>query len=306
MALDVSGLSLHVKNDSFKIATKAVAGAKLAQSLINSGNYQSGIKGFAPILKMDSTVNFSSGASCGRNVIGDTTLSDKLLQVVAIKDNQNICPKVLYNTYFGAALAKGQDPQGETISGEVVDKIVEKRVQLVNKAVEDLLWKGQKSITGTTSNLRFIDGIKEQAKTANGGHDVTVTGSTIQKLQALFLATPVEVRTAEDFKIYLGEDTYAKYLIELATANIYKPTEDMKLFGTTAMLFPTSGLNGAGEAYAMKEDNLQLGMDGDSEQEKFSLTYSIETENWYQDVHFAVGISVVYPEQVYFTNDLAA
>lgn len=305
MAFDVTGLSQHVKNDSLKLATRAVAEAKTAQALIASGNYQSGVKGFAAILKLDTSLNFQSGASCGRTAIGDITLSDKKLEVVPLKDVKNFCPKAFYNTYLGIALAKGQDPAGETVSGEVVDQITDKRVKDVAKGVEELLWKGDKSITGTTSNLRFVDGIRKQAVSASGSTLFVTSGTTtIQKLTSLYAAVPPEISEHEDFRIYIGEDLYKQYLIDIAMEKIpVPPKDDTILYGGTAKLFPTSGLNGSKAAYAMLESNLQLGMDGDSETEKFDLKFSMETEQWYQDVHFAVGISVVLPEEVYYATN---
>ena len=89
-----------------------------------------------------------------------------------------------------------------------------------------------------------------------------------------------------------------EYTVALANANIYKPTDDFKLFGTSLTIVPTPGLNGSGKLYAIRLSNMQLGLDGEGDSDSAELRYSIENLQWYQDFQFAVGVAVVRPTEV--------
>src|SRR4051812_33560188 len=107
MSFDVSALQSYVELKSKEISTKAVGNAQTAKLLIDSGNVQVGIKGTAPILKLDSDVTFQDGSSCGRTASGNTVLSEATITVKPIKDIQNFCPKTLVNTHYSYALKAG-------------------------------------------------------------------------------------------------------------------------------------------------------------------------------------------------------
>lgn len=299
MAITITKAQDYIKPISQEMATKAVVNSKTAKLLIDNKAVQTGVKGSAAILKMDADVNLQDGSGCARNPLGSALLSDKKIVVTPLKDEQNFCPKTVYNSYFVEAIAKGQSPDSETFIPDFVKSIMEYRAAKINLAVENLLWQGN---TALTTSLKWIDGIIKQVK-AGTYITLTATGSTIvEKLQAAYLSMPVEVRSQEDFRIFIGEDIYAQYLIALANKNIYKPTDDFTLFGTIAKLFPTPGLNASNEIIAARISNFHLGLDGDSETDYADLKLSVETNQWYQDFHFAVGVAVVYTEEVGYVD----
>ncbi|MBN9295379.1 MAG: hypothetical protein J0I41_00140 [Filimonas sp.] len=298
MALNVTKVQDYIKPISQELATKAVVEAKTAKLLIENKAMQAGIKGKASILKMEADVNLQDGSGCGRNPGGNSILSNKDIVVTALKDEQNFCSKTLYNSYFVEAVAQGQDPESETLAPAFIKNIMENRAKKINLSVENLLWHGDTALTGTNP-LKWIDGIVKQVKAGSYNDLSAVTGSTIvEKLQYVYLNTPVEVRMQDDFRIFVGEDMYADYLVALSNKNIFKPTDDFTLFGTTAKLFPTPGLNASKEIVAARISNFHLGLDGEAETDNATLRFSIETNQWYQDFHFAVGIAVIFPEQV--------
>ena len=76
----------------------------------------------------------------------------------------------------------------------------------------------------------------------------------------------------------------------------------MKLFGANVTLQPTSGLNSTQQIVAARISNFHLGMDGQGEDEFADLRFSMETNQWYQDFHYALGVAVVYPAEVGFVD----
>jgi len=299
MGFDTTGLSEYVQNNSTAIATKAVASAKTAKMLIDSKNFQAGVKGSAAVKKMSQDIAFTDASSCGRTANGSTKLSAAKIVVAPIAENSNICPATLWNTYFADMISKGQNPE-ETLITEFASAITDDRAVAIAAGVENLLWNGDTD--SSDANLDKIDGIVKQMA-ASTGSTLTATGSDIiAKLQNIYSQIPVAIRKSADFKMFLGEDDYDSYLIALANNNIFKPTDDFTLYGTTAKLEPVSGLNESGDVYAMRLSNLQLGMDGEADSTKASMEYSNETKQWYLDFAFAVGVTVVDPTEAYVAS----
>jgi len=166
----------------------------------------------------------------------------------------------------------------------------------ISEQVEQLIWQGDTSLS--SGNLKWINGILKQITSGTAGTNYTNIDSTkttvLEQLQEAYSKMPIKARKAADFKIFIGEDMYDSYVADLAKLNIFKPVEDTKLYGTSAVLVPTAGLNGTYKIVATRLSNLQLGLDLESDLDKASLRFSNETEQWYMDFHFAVGVAIVY------------
>lgn len=302
MALNVTKVQDYVQPIKKEMAIKAVAESKTAKLLIENKAVQTGVKGSAAILKMDADVNLQDGSTCARNPLGNTNVTDKKIVVTPLKDEQNFCPKTVYNSYFSEFITSGQNPETEDFTPDFIKAAMDFRASKINLAVENLIWNGDTALTGSNP-LKYVDGIVKQTLAGSYVNLSSVTGATIvEKLQNIYLGMPAEVRTKDDFRIFIGEDLYGEYLVALANKNIFKPIEDMTLFGTTAKLFPTAGLNTDKKVIATRISNLQLGLDGEGEMDYADLKFSTETNQWYFDFHFAVGVSVIYPEQVGYVD----
>lgn len=295
---DVSAIGSFVSNDSKEIAMRSVATAPTSKALIASGNVQFGVKGTAKLLKLSSDVSLVDGSSCGRTGGSTIVLSGKDIVVKPIADEANLCTKSLWNTFYAWALNTGSSPKEEMLPA-FAKYIMDDRAAKIAATNEKLIWQGDTSLTGTT-NMKRIDGIGKQVTyNATSG----TTGSTIvQKLQNFFLSQDVDVRSQDDFVIALGKDVYDEYIMALATANIYKPTNDLTLFGSTAKLFPTSGLNGTRKIYGVRWSNITLGLDGEGDADTANLEYSIETKNFYMDFNYGLGVAISWAEEARYAT----
>lgn len=295
MSFDKTALSNYVELKSKEISSKTVSESKTAKLLISTNNVQVGVKGSAPILKADSDTVFQDGSTCGRVASGDVKLADKQITVKIIADKQNLCPKTLINTYYSWVIGSGSEPEGQAVEAAFASYIMDLRSAKIQEQNEQLLWKGDTALTGS-NNLKFINGILKQV--ASLAININSTKTTlIEKLQDSFLKMPVKISAKDDFRIFIGEDMFAQYLVELANKNIYKDQDDYKLFGTNATLIAVPGLNGTNKVFMTRLSNLQLGVDGTSEDEKATLKYSMETEQFYQDFFWSIGISVIYEDE---------
>lgn len=288
MAFDISSLSAYAENNGKQIATAAVGGAATVKMLIENKSAQFGVKGSDYIRKMSNTVNLVSAGSCGaRNALGTTTLSAKKITVVPIKDENNLCEKTLWNTLYADCAAKGNAPDAG-FTPEFAQTIMDDRAKIFSNYVETLVWNGDSAATGSTY-LALIDGIIKQV---GSGLAITATGSTlVEKMQTVFLSMPVAERTQDDFRIFIGEDKYAEYLVAVANKNLFNAADPNAVYGTTAKFQVVPGLNSVGKVYATRISNLQAGFDG--EEDKATFLYSVETSQFYQDIHSSIGVAVI-------------
>lgn len=300
MAIDVTGASAYVALASRDIITKVVAGAETAKLLINSGNFQGGVKGEVAVLKMDAEVVLQDANGCSRTPAGNVVLTDAKITVVPLKDLQNLCPKALYKTYFSWALRTGADPSTEGWEPAFIDEVEDLRARKIANWIEKLIWLGDTTLVGT-NNLKWFNGIIKQVGVA--GFPITAVGTSVwAKLQSAFLQFPVDLRSQDDFRIFLGWDAFGQYGLEMANRNLFVTGNETTLHGTSAKIVAVSGLNGTMKAAFTRLSNLQYGFDGASDEEKATLMYSVETTNWYQDFYFSVGIKVIELLEISIVN----
>lgn len=298
MAFNMTGASQYVELKSKEFAMRVTSGARTASILYAAGMVQSGVKGSAPVLTMDADVVIQDGSTCGRTAAGDVTLADVKLTVTPLKDMQNLCPKALTNTYFVYFVKTGTSPSNGFDEG-FVNEIMNRRATKLAGWVEKLIWQGDTALTGS-NNLKWIDGILKQIAAVT---PLVGTGTSVwQKLQSTYMQVPIDLRRQDDFVIFLGEDDYELYLMEMANRNLFINPDNKRLFGTLATLEPVPGLNGTHTVVYTRLSNLRLGVDGDDETDKAELNYSIETTQWYMDFWFTVGIKVIFLDEIYKAN----
>lgn len=295
MSFDVSQLEAYIKANGKPIARKAVASAKTAGLLIANRSTLHGVKGDNQVPTFDVNADLQDGSVVGRNASGGTTFSDKVLKINRFKSQHNYRSDDLYGTYLSELLAIGQEPMGEQINPTIMDAIMERRAKKIGYEVEKLIWNGDKA--SATASLKLMDGILKQ--TATGTIAITVTGADlIAKMQSAYKQMPVEISGAEDFVIFIGEDTYNDYKQAIWDAGKYHADSVDTLAGFGAKVVAVSGLNGTSKMFMTSLSNLVFGVDKDSEMSEATLKWSIETEQWYMDFNFALGVLVVHADQV--------
>src|SRR5690606_7897749 len=119
----------------------------------------------------------------------------------------------------------------------------------------------------------------------------------VEKLQKVAMDADVNIRNQEDFFIYVGQDVADAYKLALANKNIYQPTEDLKVFGTSIKLMATPGLNGTDTVVTGRDSNFQIGTDLVNDAENVKWKYSIETEKFYLDAYWSLGVAIVFPNE---------
>lgn len=298
MSFDISGLSAYVQQHGKDFAKKAVAGAKTAKLLMDERAVVIGKPGNHQIPILDVDANIQDGSVTGRNASGSVTLTEKSIKIARWKDQQNLNMDDLYGAYTVELLAKGQEPEGETLDTEVLNAIIERRAAKIANKFEQILWKGDTA--GGSAPMNLIDGILKQL--ASGTFSVTISASSIMgKLQEAYEQMPAEITSDPAFRIFMSEATHKKYQAELFNANYFQAVDSKTLAGFDAKIEVVPGLNGqtSGSVKAVlgKITDLRFGTDNEGDINNCKMTWSVETEQWYLDFNFAGGVKVVFPDQ---------
>jgi len=256
-------------------------------------NFDTTAKGITSVQLLDSDIVITDGSTCGRDANGGAVLSQAQLVVKPLKINQNYCVRDLEKIWAKGELAKGQ----EYDSMVFMQEIGELNSAKASAEIEQMIWKGDTTLTGGTS-LKQIDGYLKQIK---AGAYINLSGATsgstsvIAKLQKAVAAMPIEVTEKDSFYVWVGKDTYNAYVAELAEKNLFANQADGVLFGTTAKLKAVSGLNG-GHIVLTRTENLVAG--GEMTDVQFKHYYDYPTDIQMFDSRFSLGVVPVYVSQI--------
>lgn len=301
MGFNISGLSSYVAHIDPVLFSKSVAGARTAADLIAAGSVVFG-KGTVAIRTMNLDADFQSGDdSCARNASGDITLGNTTMSIVRIKDEKNLCFQDLENTYYAMLVNGSIQPSEEGPNADFANAIVDARVSKIAEVTEKALWQSNTGLTASFGsdylNYNKFNGILKQSTDCSSSYiALTASGSTlVEKLQNAVLLMPVKVSSASDFRLAIGQDVYNAYLVALAGKNIYKPVDDMTVYGTAAKLWVVPGLNGTGKIWAGRLSNLRLGMASQADMDRVELEYLKDStfHGWTSDVYFSIGVKII-------------
>jgi len=256
-------------------------------------NFDTTAKGISTVQLLDTDITISDGSACGRNAAGGAVLSQAQLVVKPLKINQDYCVRDLEKTWAKGELAKGQEYDSMVFMNEIGELNSKK----ASAEIEQMIWKGDTTLTGST-NLKQIDGYIKQIKAGPYINlTSTVTGSTTvtSKLQKANAAMPIEVSEGEDFYILMGKDVYNMYVAELAEKNLFAAQADGVLFGTTSKIKAVSGLNG-GHVVLTRLNHLVAG--GEMTDVEFKHYWDYPTDTQMFDSRFSLGVVPVLVSEI--------
>ena len=289
----ITSLPEYVEQNKIGLIAASVLGAKTASQF----NFQSGVKGVAAVNLLNTDVQFGDGAACGWNEAGSQELSQRKIETGAIKVNMAYCDKKLIKTYaeHGVRVAAGAKtlPFEQDFINGVVDN--------VKAALETALWQGDKA--SENANLNKFDGMIKILGAEDGVIKVTPTGkgayAAIKEVIAKLPATAIK----EDTRVYVGADTFVKFIQEMVDANLYHYSADnangeFVMPGTTIKVVALDGLNGTKKIVAGRASNFFYGADMEGDEEKFEFWYSQDNREFRLAIEFNAGVQVAFPDEV--------
>ena len=296
MAYTIESLDSRLKNyletNGTEVLTKALFNSESAKYF----QIQTGVTAETPIIRLDSSITLADASTCGFEATGSDTFSNRLLSPKFLKVNKEFCPKTLLKTWSQSDVrmnALGQEMPFEEL-------LINNNINELAKVNERLIWEGD--TTSGTGNMLLMDGIITIAKKdENTVKQVKGSDTIWQRVQKLWLALPAEI--ADKATIFMSIANYKQLIVELMNANNfhvfeeYQGTYEMTLPGANVKIKGVSGIT-SDTILATPEDNLYLGVDGQSDDEVCDLYFDKSSRTFKFCIEYAYCVNYAFSEYV--------
>ena len=296
MAYTINDLDSRLKNyletNGTEVLTKALFNSESAKYF----QIQTGVTAETPIIRLDSSITLADASTCGFEATGSDTFSNRLLSPKFLKVNKEFCPKTLLKTWSHSDVrmnALGQEMPFEEL-------LINNNINELAKVNERLIWEGD--TTSGTGNMLLMDGILTIAKKdENTVKQVKGSDTIWQRVQKIWLALPVEI--ADKATIFMSIANYKALIVELMNTNNfhvfeeYQGTYEMTLPGANVKIKGVSGIT-SDVILATPEDNLYLGVDGESDDEVVDLYFDKSSRTFKFVVEYAYCVNYCFSEFV--------
>ena len=296
MAYTINELDSRSKNyletNGVEVLTKALFNSESAKFF----QIQTGVTAETPIIRLDSSITLADASTCGFEATGSDTFSNRLLSPKFLKLNKEFCPKTLLKTWAHSDVR--MNALGETLPFE--ELLINNNINELAKVNERLIWEGD--TTSGTGNLALMDGIISIAKKdENTVKQEKGTDTIWQRVQKIWLALPAEI--ADKATIFMSIANYKQLIVELMNANNfhvfeeYQGVYEMTLPGANVKIKGVSGIT-SDVILATPEDNLYLGVDGESDDEVVDLYFDKSSRTFKFCIEYAYCTNYAFSEYV--------
>ncbi len=296
----ISGLDSRLKNyletNGVEVLTKALFNSESAKYF----NIQTGVTAEQPIIRLDSTITLADASSCGFSATGTDTFTNRLLSPKFLKVNKEFCPKTLLKTWAHSDVkmaATGQELPFEEL-------LINNNVNELAKVNEQLIWEGD--TTDGTGNLALMDGILTIARAdANTVKIDAGSDSLWTRVQKTWLA--LDPAIADKCTLFMSIANYKQLIVDLMNANQYHIFEEyqgeyrMTMPGTNLVIRGVSGIT-EDVIVCTPEENLYLGVDGESDDEIVDVYFDKSTRTFKFVVEYAYCVNYAFSEFVYINE----
>ena len=306
MSLNLNSLTAYVEQKKLPIIRKAVIGNKSAQEFY----LMTGVKGATALNLLTTDVKFGDGTTCGWNEAGTSTMSQRTLTPGAIKVNMSFCDKAMlkYWMNYDVKVAAGQ----KTLPFE--EDFINGVIEGVQANLEKAMWQGD--TTSSDVNLKAFDGLLKTITNATGVIKTTFAeGATITSIvNDVYSKLPSAVFSKGEVVIYMGSDSYRKYIQELiangnlvitnALNDVAMP-DSILVPGTNVRAIGVAGLDNTDKFVASYKDNFVYGVDMQGDEEKAEMWYSQDNREFRLAIEFIAGVQVAYPDLCLIASEQA-
>ena len=300
MSYNITELDNRLKNyletNGTEVLTKALFNSESAKYF----QIQTGCTSEQPIIRLDSSITLADATSCGFEANGSDTFSNRLLSPKFLKLNKEFCPKTLLKTWAHSDVrmnALGQELPFEEL-------LINNNINELAKWNERLIWEGKTS--GGVGNMALMDGIitiaradENTIKLGKGSDDLWT------RVEKTWLALAPEV--ADKCTLFMSIANYKQLIVELMNKNMYHVFETyegeyrMTMPGTNLIIRGVSGIT-EDVLVCTPEDNLYLGVDGESDSETVDLYFDKSDRTFKFVVEYAYAVQYAFSEFVYINE----
>ena len=289
-------LKNYLETNGTEVLTKALFNSESAKYF----NIQTGVTAETPIIRLDSSITLADASSCGFTATGSDTFSNRLLSPKFLKVNKEFCTKTLLKTWAHSDVrmnALGQEMPFEEL-------LINNNINELAKVNERLIWEG--NTTSGSGNMLLMDGIITIAradlntvKQEKGSDDLWT------RVEKIWLSLPAEI--ADKCTLFMSIANYKQLIVELMNKNMYHVFETyegeyrMTMPGTNMVIRGVSGIT-EDVLLATPEDNLYLGVDGESDSETVDLYFDKSDRTFKFVVEYAYCVNYAFSEFVYINQ----
>ena len=290
MALNLSKLTAYVQEQRVPLIHEVTLKAKTANML----SWQSDIKTSAKLNLLNTNVSFGDGLTCGFDDKSTQEVSQRTLETGVIKVEMKWCAREMAKYWMQHEIRINANEDVLPFEEDFVNGIVAD----VNAKVEKAIWQGDKSSVDV--NLNKFNGF---LKILSGETTPTATvdpAKVYDSVMAVYSAIPQKAFDRGDVVVFIGEDLYRKYIMELVAKNLYHyaPEEKNYIPGTTTEIVPVGGLNGTNKMVAGSLRNMFYGFDEQGADNDFKFWYSADNDDYRLRIVFNAGVQVAYPDEI--------
>ena len=305
MAFNVTGLTNYTNEQSTELVVKSLFGSKTAAVLQAAGQVQVGVKSAEALNILSSDVYFQSD-SCGYTASGNTTFTQRVITVGAIKVEETLCPKTLEAKWMQTQIAPGSPeavPFEEQIGNEKASRIA--------KLLEVAMWQGDTATSNTNPNTNRFDGFTKLIDAASAstvaGNTSSATAITVANIEGLvddmYNVIPADIAEAEDLVLFVGIDTFKKYTTALRASNLFHYAADAEgmeivIPATNVRMIAVGGLSGTDRMFLARLSNLFVGTDLANEEEEYRFWYSDDNDIVRFRATMKYGVQIAFPDQL--------
>ena len=287
-----SRLKTYLETNGVEVLTKALFNSESAKYF----QVQTGVTAEQPIIRLDSTITLADASTCGFTATGSDTFTNRLLSPKFLKVNKEFCPKTLLKTWAHSDVkmnALGQEMPFEEL-------LISNNINELAKVNERLIWEGD--TTSGEGNMLLMDGIitiakkdENTVKQSKGSDDLWA------RVQKIWLALPAEI--ADKSTLFMSIANYKQLIVDLMNKNMYHVFETydgeymMSMPGTNMVIRGVSGIT-QDVLLATPEDNLYLGVDGESDSESVDLYFDKSDRTFKFVVEYAYAVNYAFSEFV--------
>lgn len=251
----------------------------------------------------------ANAGGCDMVASGDATFTQREMTVAKIGYRDEFCMDALLPKWTQMLLAPGAAGEDE-ITAQLANKINDELKAWIVQHIETATWQGDTA--SGDAILAMTDGyikIIAAATAINGntGNVTVATGITTSNIIAIvnaMAAARIEVlKHASDQVLFVGTDTFDKYVQALETANLYHVDQtkwvdyELGVIGKNIKMVGVSGLSGTSKMYLGQTSNFYKGFDLVSDED--SIVWKIlESDKMRYTVKMKLGFQVAYPSQI--------
>ena len=291
-----SRLKTYLETNGVEVLTKALFNSESAKYF----NIQTGVTAEQPIIRLDSTITLADASTCGFTATGSDTFTNRLLSPKFLKVNKEFCPKTLLKTWAHS------DVKMNALNQEMPfeELLISNNINELAKVNERLIWEG--NTTSGEGNMLLMDGIitiakadENTVKQSKGSDDLWA------RVEKIWLALPAEI--ADKCTLFMSIANYKQLIVDLMNKNMYHVFETydgeytMSMPGTNMVIRGVSGIT-QDVLLATPEDNLYLGVDGESDSETVDLYFDKSDRTFKFVVEYAYCVNYAFSEYVYINE----